>query len=96
LNGAVRSLTPAGGTRRAWLDDPLLRATRPPREIKQHWGEPLKKMMPEEVARRCNFEADGRNAIKLRAAGMRIVDGTHTPGSPGSGSAISTTWTCKA
>jgi len=68
-----------GGARPAWLDDPLLRATYPPREIEQHWGDPLKKMTPEEVARaRRNFEADGRNAMKLRAAGMRIVNGTDT------------------
>ena len=68
-----------GGTRPAWLDDPLLRATYPPREIEQHWGDPLKKMTPEEVARaRRNFEADGRNAMALRAAGMRIVNGTDT------------------
>jgi hypothetical protein len=57
----------------------MLRATHPPRETEQHWGEPLKKMTPEEVARaRRNFEADGRNAIKVRAAGMRLVNGTDT------------------
>jgi imidazolonepropionase-like amidohydrolase len=68
-----------GGTRPAWLDDPLLRATYSPEQIDKYWGDPLKKMSPEAVARaRKNFEADGRNAMKLRAAGMRIVEGTDT------------------
>ena len=69
----------AGGTRPAWLDDPLLRATYSPEQIEKYWGEPLKKMTPEAVARvKKNFENDGRNAMKLRAAGMRVVDGTDT------------------
>jgi imidazolonepropionase-like amidohydrolase len=68
-----------GGTRPAWLDDPLLRATYSPEQIDKYWGDPLKKMSPEAVARaRKNFEADARNAMKLRAAGMRIVEGTDT------------------
>jgi imidazolonepropionase-like amidohydrolase len=69
----------AGGTRPAWLDDPLLRATYAPEQIEKYWGDPLKKMTPEALARaRKNFEADGRNAMKLRAAGMRVVGGTDT------------------
>jgi imidazolonepropionase-like amidohydrolase len=69
----------AGGTRPAWLDDPLLRATYSPEQIDKYWGDPLKKMSPEAVARaRKNFEGDARNAMKLRAAGMRIVEGTDT------------------
>jgi imidazolonepropionase-like amidohydrolase len=69
----------AGGTRPAWLDDPLLRATYSPDQIEKYWGEPLKKMTPDAVARvKKNFENDGRNAMKLRAAGMRVVDGTDT------------------
>jgi len=85
-----------GGTRPAWLDDPLLRATYPPREIEQHWGDPLKKMTPAEVARaRRNFESDARNAMKLRAAGIRIVNGT-TRARRGSGLVISTTWIWRA
>ena len=69
----------AGGTRPAWLDDPLLRATYSPEQIEKYWGEPLKKMTPDAVARvKKNFENDGRNAMKLRAAGMRVVDGTDT------------------
>ena len=69
----------AGGTRPAWLDDPLLKATYSPDQIEKYWGDPLKKMTPEAVARvKKNFENDGRNAMKLRAAGMRVVDGTDT------------------
>jgi imidazolonepropionase-like amidohydrolase len=68
-----------GGARPAWLDDPLLRATYSPEDIEQHWGGPLQKMTPDEVARaRREFESDGRNAMRLRAAGMRIVSGTDT------------------
>jgi len=68
-----------GGTRPAWLDDPLLRATYPPGDIETHWGDPLKKMTPAEVASaRASFATDARNAMKLRAAGMRIVNGTDT------------------
>ena len=68
-----------GGTRPAWLDDPLLRATYPPNDIEKHWGDPLKKMTPEETARaRKGFESDARSAMKLRAAGIRVVNGTDT------------------
>ncbi len=68
-----------GGGRPAWLDDPLLRATYSSRDIEAHWGDPLRKMTPEAVARaRGNFERDGRNAMLLRAAGMQIVSGTDT------------------
>ena len=67
------------GPRPAWIDDPLLRATYSPEQIEKYWGEPLKKMSPETLARvRKNFEGDGRNAMKLRAAGMRVVGGTDT------------------
>jgi imidazolonepropionase-like amidohydrolase len=69
----------AGGTRPAWLDDPLLRATYSPEQLEKYWGDPLKKMSPEALARaRENFENDGRNAMKLRAAGMRVIGGTDT------------------
>jgi hypothetical protein len=68
-----------GGKRPAWLDDPLLGATYSPQDIERHWGDPLKKMTPDEVARvRRDFELEGRNAMKLRAAGIRIVGGTDT------------------
>jgi imidazolonepropionase-like amidohydrolase len=68
-----------GGGRPAWLDDPLLRATYSSRDIETHWGDPLRKMTPDAVARaRRSFEQAGRNAMLLRAAGMRIVSGTDT------------------
>jgi imidazolonepropionase-like amidohydrolase len=69
----------AGGTRPSWLDEPLLRATYSPEQIEKYWGEPLKKMSPETLARvRKNLENDGRNAMQLRTAGMRVVGGTDT------------------
>ena len=68
-----------GGTRPEWLDDPLLQAAYSPSDIEKHWGDPLKKMTPEETARaRESFERDARNAMILRAAGMTIVNGTDT------------------
>jgi imidazolonepropionase-like amidohydrolase len=68
-----------GGKRPAWLDDPLLRDTYSPQQIKENWGDPLKNMTPDAVDRaRQAFELQGRNAMKLRAAGMRVVTGTDT------------------
>jgi imidazolonepropionase-like amidohydrolase len=69
-----------GGVRRpAWLDDPLLKALYSPAQIEQYWGDPLKKMTPEQVARAKEaFAADGKNMMMLRAAGMKVVGGTDT------------------
>lgn len=68
-----------GGGRPAFLDDPLLKATYAPRQIEQYWGDPLKKMTPEQVARaKRNFESDATSAMRLRAAGIRVLDGTDT------------------
>jgi len=68
-----------GGSRPAWLEDPLLRATYSAQDIEEHWGSPLAKLTREEVARaRRGFELDARNAMTLRAAGIRIVNGTDT------------------
>jgi imidazolonepropionase-like amidohydrolase len=68
-----------GGNRPAWLDDPLLRDTYSPKQIEEYWGDPLKNMTPDAVERaRQDFELQGRNAMKLRAAGMRVVTGTDT------------------
>jgi imidazolonepropionase-like amidohydrolase len=68
-----------GGTRPEWLDDPLLHAAYSPHDIEEHWGNPLKKMTPDEVARaRRGFESDARSAMKLRAAGITVVNGTDT------------------
>jgi imidazolonepropionase-like amidohydrolase len=68
-----------GGRRPAWLDDPLLRDTYSRKQIEEYWGDPLKNMTPDAVERaRQDFELQGRNAMRLRAAGMRIVTGTDT------------------
>ena len=68
-----------GGGRPAFLDDPLLRATYSPQQIEEYWGEPLKKMTPEQIARaKRNFASDSRSAMRLRAAGIRVVEGTDT------------------
>ena len=68
-----------GGGRPAFLDDPLLRATYAPKQIEAYWGEPLKKMTPEQVARvKGRFESDAKSAMRLRAAGIRVVGGTDT------------------
>jgi len=69
-----------GGTQRpGWLDDPLLTATYSAQQIEAYWGEPLRRMTAEDVARaKAAFEHDARNAIRLREAGMKIVGGTDT------------------
>ena len=68
-----------GGTRPAWLDDPLLRALYSSDQIEEYWGRPLAKRTPQEVERsRKDFELQASNAMKLRAAGVRIVSGTDT------------------
>jgi imidazolonepropionase-like amidohydrolase len=65
------------GQRPAWLDDPLLRATYSPEQIEQYWGKPPKQdIINRYIAR--DFELLGRNAMALRAAGMKIVGGTDT------------------
>jgi len=68
-----------GGVRPDFLDDPLLRATYSPQQIEQYWGEPLRKMTPEQVARaKSRFDSDAKSAMRLRAAGIRVVGGTDT------------------
>ena len=68
-----------GPQRPAWLDDPLLKATYSPQQIEQYWGEPLKRMSPAQVSEaKASFAHDGRNAVRLREAGMKIVGGTDT------------------
>jgi imidazolonepropionase-like amidohydrolase len=71
--------TQAGPVRPRWLDDPLLEALYSPADIEKHWGEPLKKMTAAELAKaKAAFALQGSNAMRLRAAGMVIVDGTDT------------------
>ena len=68
-----------GGSRPAWLNDPLLRDLYSSEQIEQYWGAPLAKRTPAEVERaRKDFALQASNAMKLRAAGMRIVSGTDT------------------
>lgn len=68
-----------GGTRPEWLDDPLLQAAYSPAQIEQHWGAPLRNMTARDVARaKQSFEEDARNAMRLRAAGVTVVNGTDT------------------
>jgi imidazolonepropionase-like amidohydrolase len=68
-----------GGKRPAWLDDPLLRDTYSPEQIEEYWGAPLAKMTPAAAEKaRKDFELQAQNAMKLRAAGMRFVEGTDT------------------
>jgi imidazolonepropionase-like amidohydrolase len=65
--------------REVW-DDPLLRETVSPEQIKEHWGEALAAITPEttERARRNLKELGQNNALKLRDAGMKIVLGSDT------------------
>jgi imidazolonepropionase-like amidohydrolase len=68
-----------GGSRPDFLDDPLLRATYSPAQIERYWGEPLRTMTPERLARaKAGFESDAKSAMRLRAAGIRVVGGTDT------------------
>jgi imidazolonepropionase-like amidohydrolase len=66
-------------SREDW-NDPLLRETISARQIQEHWGDYLAKLTPESVARaRQNLKQMGvTNALKLRAAGMKIVLGSDT------------------
>jgi len=66
-------------TREDW-NDPLLRDTVPPEQIQQFWGAQLADATPASVARaRDNLRQLGAtNALKLRAAGMKIVLGSDT------------------
>jgi imidazolonepropionase-like amidohydrolase len=71
--------TTGGATRPAWLDDPSLKALYSAQQIERYWGEPLKKMTPQQVAQaKAAFEADAKNMMMLRAAGMTVVGGTDT------------------
>jgi len=61
-------------------DDPLLRETISPQQIQEQWGNELARMTPDSVerARRNLKEMGANNALKLRAAGMKIVLGSDT------------------
>jgi imidazolonepropionase-like amidohydrolase len=66
-------------SREAW-DDLLLRETISPEQIQEYWGDYLEKLTPQSVQRaRQNLRQMGAtNALKLRAAGMKIVLGSDT------------------
>ena len=61
-------------------NDPLLRETVSPQQIQEHWGEALAKQTPESLdrARRSLKQMGATNALKLRAAGMKITLGSDT------------------
>lgn len=61
-------------------NDPLLRETISPQQIQEHWGAQLAAITPESLARsrRTLREMGTNNALKLRAAGMKIVLGSDT------------------
>ena len=69
----------AASSREVW-DDPLLRETISPGQIREHWGDYLAKLTPQSVERaRANLRQLGAtNALKLRDAGMKIVLGSDT------------------
>jgi imidazolonepropionase-like amidohydrolase len=69
----------SGSSREDW-NDPLLRETISAQQIQEHWGDYLAKLAPDSVARaRQNLKQMGTtNALKLRAAGMKIVLGSDT------------------
>lgn len=65
--------------REVW-DDPLLRDTISPQQIRTQWGDYLAKLTPESVerARRNLKQMGATNALRLRDAGMKIVLGSDT------------------
>jgi imidazolonepropionase-like amidohydrolase len=69
----------AASSREDW-NDPLLRETISPQQIQEQWGAQLAGMTAESVerARRSLREMGTNNALKLRAAGMKIVLGSDT------------------
>ena len=69
----------AASSREDW-NDPLLRETISPQQIQEHWGAQLAAITPESLARarRTLREMGTNNALKLRAAGMKIVLGSDT------------------
>jgi predicted amidohydrolase YtcJ len=67
--------TPSG-QHPAWLDDPLITATYAPAQIEQYWGKPPKQDVLDRIGP--EFDLLARNAMALRAAGLRVVGGTDT------------------
>ncbi len=68
--------------RPAWLDDPLLHETIPPREIMRLENQ-FSNRKPDALANtRASWDLQVRNLTKLRAAGVRIVFGSDSAGDP--------------
>ena len=68
--------------RPAWLDDPLLHETIPPREIARLENQ-FANRKPDALANtRASWDLQVRNLTKLRAAGVRIVLGSDSAGDP--------------
>jgi imidazolonepropionase-like amidohydrolase len=65
------------GMRPAWLDDPLLRETYAPAQIESYWGESRRAAIVKRYDPR-DFALLAQNAMRLRAAGMKVVSGTDT------------------
>jgi imidazolonepropionase-like amidohydrolase len=68
-----------GGGRPAWLDDPLLSDTYLPQHNEEHLAKELAALTPAQVEEaRQTLARDGRNTMRLREAGIRVVLGTDT------------------
>jgi imidazolonepropionase-like amidohydrolase len=65
------------GQKPDFLDDPLLKATYSPQQLEEHWGEARKQGLLSRFDAH-EYELQGKNAMALRAAGMRVVMGTDT------------------
>ena len=72
-------MSSGGCTHPAWLGDPLLHDAYSSEQIQQLWDDPLIKMPPQQIAKaKTTLDGLGRNARKLRAAGIKVVMGTDT------------------
>jgi imidazolonepropionase-like amidohydrolase len=68
--------------RPAWLDDPILRETIPPSQIKLLESRFVNRKPEALAATRASWDLQVRNLKKLRAAGVRIVLGSDSAGDP--------------
>src|SRR6185295_535211 len=68
--------------RPAWLDDPLLRETIPPSEIRRLETQFANRRPEQLSATRASWDLQVRNLTKMRAAGARIVLGSDSGGDP--------------